>query len=72
MRALIIVIGLALVACGLAIVLGHLGLPDTHEIVKIGSFTATLTRQRPIPAWLGGVTVLTGIVIAWLGTRYGR
>lgn len=72
MRLAIIVLGVLLVALGAAIGFGHLHLPDEQEFVKVGEFTASLTRERPIPPWLGAVTALTGLAIAWLGTKYRR
>ena len=72
MRLVIIALGVALIALGAAIGFGHLHDPREQEIVKVGQFSASLTRERPIPAWLGAVTALTGLAIAWLGTKYRR
>lgn len=72
MRLVIIVLGVVLIAAGAAIGFGRLHYPDEKELVKVGGLTATLTRERPIPPWLGGVTALTGLAIALLGTRYRR
>ena len=72
MRLAIMVLGVLLVALGAVIFFGHLQYPDEHEFVKLGDLTASLTRERPIPPWLGAVTALTGLVIAWLGTKYRR
>jgi hypothetical protein len=70
MRIAIIVLGVILIGLGAAIWLGKIGLPSEHETVKVGGISATLTRDREIPPWLGIYTALTGLAIALLGTRY--
>lgn len=72
MRVALIVLGLILVGCGVAIWFGRISYPTEHDVVKIGNLSATLTRERPIPQWLGGVTTLTGLIITALGTRFRR
>jgi hypothetical protein len=72
MRYVLIVLGLILIGAGLAIWFGRVSYPDEKDVVKIGSLSATLTRERPIPQWLGGVTGLTGLAIALLGLKYRR
>jgi hypothetical protein len=72
MRAAIFVIGLLLIGAGAAIGFGNFRYPDETSVVKVGNLSATLTRERPIPHWLGAVTALTGLLIVGLGTRYRR
>ncbi len=72
MRYVLTVLGLLLIGAGVAIWFGRLSYPDEHDTIKVGNYTASLTRQRPIPQWLGGVTALTGLAIALLGTKYRR
>ena len=72
MRIVIFVIGVLLIGAGAAIWFGQLRYPTEHEMIKVGGLETRLTRERPIPQWLGGVTVLTGLTIVFLGTRYRR
>lgn len=72
MRAALIVLGLILIGAGVAIWFGRIDYPTEHDVVKVGNLSATLTRERPVPQWLGGLTALTGVLIAALGTRYRR
>lgn len=72
MRYVLTVLGLLLIGTGIAILFGRLSYPDEHDKVKVGNYVATLTRERPIPQWLGGVTALTGLAIALLGQKYRR
>jgi len=72
MRYVLIVLGVVMIGGGAAIWFGRLSYPDEKEIVKVGSLSATLTRERPIPQWLGAVTALTGLAIAALATKYRR
>jgi hypothetical protein len=71
-RVALIVLGLVLIGAGAAIWFGLINYPSEHEVVKVGNMSAMLTRERPVPQWLGGVTALTGLLIAALGTRYRR
>lgn len=70
MRVALIVLGLILIGSGIAICFGRINYPTEHDVVKVGNLSATLTRERPVPQWLGGVTALTGLIIVVLGTRY--
>jgi hypothetical protein len=72
MRIALIALGLILIGVGIAIGSGRIDYPTEHDVVKIGNLSATLTSERPVPQWLGGVTALTGLIIAALGTRYRR
>jgi hypothetical protein len=72
MRVGLIVLGLVLIGTGVAIWFGWISYPTEHEVVKVGNLSAMLSRERPVPQWLGGVTALTGLLIAALGTRYRR
>jgi len=72
MRVVFIALGVLLIGAGGAIGSQLVSYPSEHEVVKIGNMSAALTRERPIPLWLGGVTALTGLIIVVLGTRYRR
>jgi len=72
MRIAIIVLGILLIGAGAVMGFGKLSYTDQKEEVKVGAFSATLTQERPIPAWLGAVTALTGVAIALLGTKYRK
>ena len=72
MRFVLIALGVLLIGAGGAIALQLVSYPTEHEVVKVGNMSASMTRERPIPLWLGGVTALTGLIIVGLGTRYRR
>ena len=72
MRVAIIFLGLVLIGAGAAIWFGRINYPAEHEIIKVGSTSAMLTREWPVPQWLGGGTALTGLLIAALGSKYRR
>ena len=72
MRIVIFVVGMLLIGAGAAIWFRQLSYPAEHETIKVGGLSASLTRERPVPQWLGGLTVLTGLAIVVLGTRYRR
>jgi len=72
MRIVIFVIGVLLIGAGAAIWFGQLRYPTEHEMIKVGGLETRLTRERPIPQWLGGCTLLTGLAIVLLATKYRR
>ena len=72
MRYVLILLGLLLIGSGVAIWFGRISCPDRHETVTVGNYSASLTEQRPIPQWLGGMTVLTGLAITLLAVKYRR
>jgi hypothetical protein len=72
MRYVLVVLGAILIGGGVAIWFGKISYPTEHDVVTVGKLKATLTRERPIPQWLGAVTALTGLAIALLGTKYRR
>jgi len=70
MRSVLILLGVILVGAGVAIWFGRFRYPDEHQVIQVAALKATLTRERPIPQWLGAVTALTGVAIALLGAKY--
>lgn len=62
MRALLIVVGLVLIAAGIWIVSGQATYKQTDTVVQLGPVKATATHDKTIPSWAG----IAGIVIGGL------
>jgi hypothetical protein len=70
MRGVLIVIGLILIVGGVAAFFGKLDYPHDKEVAKIGNISATISQDKVVPPWAGGIAVLAGIgLIAAGGMR---
>jgi hypothetical protein len=56
-----LVIGLILIVGGVAAWFGKIEYPHTKEVAKIGDISATVTRDKGVPQWAGGLAVLIGL-----------
>ena len=64
MRAILIVLGLALLAGGLWVLIGHGSYSQTDTLVQIGSAKLTATHDKTIPSWLGIGGIVAGLLLA--------
>ena len=64
MRHLLILVGLALLAGGLWVVLGHGSYQSTETLVQLGNAKLTATHDKPIPPWLGITAIVVGALLA--------
>ena len=66
MRPLVLV-GVILAALGAFVLLRGATYPKHHDVVKVGDLKATVTDQKPIPTWVGGVALIGGLVLIGAG-----
>ncbi|MFK2892340.1 hypothetical protein [Dyella flagellata] len=64
MRAILIVLGLVLLAGGLWVVFGHGSYSQTDTLVQIGSAKLTATHDKAIPSWMGIGGIVVGALLA--------
>ncbi|RDI97277.1 hypothetical protein DVT68_18175 [Dyella solisilvae] len=64
MRAVLIILGLAVLAAGVWVALGHGSYQATDTLVQIGSAKITATHDKAIPSWMGIVGIAVGAVLA--------
>jgi hypothetical protein len=64
MRAILLIVGIALLVGGLWVVFGHGGYSQTDTLFQIGSAKVTATHQKAIPEWLGIAGIVVGALIA--------
>ena len=61
MRIGLIIAGLVLIIAGAAAWMGEFEYTKDKEVAKIGSLSATISTDRTVPQWAGGIAVLVGI-----------
>lgn len=64
MRAVLILLGLALLAGGVWVLVGNGSYQTTDTLVQIGSAKITATHDKAIPQWAGIAGVVVGAVLA--------
>jgi hypothetical protein len=71
MRAILIIIGIALLAGGLWVVFGHGSYTETDTVFQLGSAKLTATHNKAIPEWLGIAGIVVGALLA-LGGLFSK
>jgi hypothetical protein len=61
MRIGLIIAGLVLIIAGAAAWMGEFEYTKDKEVAKIGSLSATVSTDKTVPQWAGGIAVLVGI-----------
>jgi hypothetical protein len=64
MRAILILVGLALLVGGVWVVFGHASYTQTDTLFQLGSAKFTATHREAVPAWLGVAGIAVGALLA--------
>ncbi|TBR36732.1 MULTISPECIES: hypothetical protein [Dyella] len=64
MRALLIIIGLVLVAGGIWVLAGQASYQQTDTLVQLGSAKITATHDKAVPNWAGVAALVVGGLVA--------
>jgi hypothetical protein len=64
MRAVLILLGLALLAGGIWMLFGNGSYQTTDTLVQIGSAKLTATHDKAFPQWVGIAAAVVGAVLA--------
>ena len=64
MRAVLILIGLVLLAAGVWVVFGNASYQTTDTLVQIGQAKITATHSKAVPMWMGVAGMVVGVVLA--------
>ncbi len=67
MRGAMLVIGLILIIGGAAAFFGKLEYPHEKEVAKIGNLSATVSQDKTVPQWAGGIAALVGLGLVAAG-----
>jgi hypothetical protein len=67
MRGAMLVIGLILIIGGAAAFFGKLEYPHDKEVAKIGNLSATVSQDKTVPQWAGGIAALVGLGLVAAG-----
>ena len=72
MKTVLLIVGVLLLAFGVASTLGLLEFTDRKEVLKIGEFEASVERQRSLPPWAGIVAIVVGTALVVGGAMRKR
>jgi len=67
MRGAMIAIGLILIVGGVAGFFGMIEYPHDKEVAKIGNISATVSQDKTVPQWAGGIAALVGLGLVAAG-----
>lgn len=62
------ILGIVLVGLGAFILLRGLSYGSGRSVVRVGDFQASVEEQRAIPAWVGGVALVAGLLLVGAGS----
>lgn len=65
----IALIGILLLAVGAFILFRGASYKSKDEVLKVGDLKASVEQKHAVPAWVGGVAVVAGIVLLASGMR---
>jgi hypothetical protein len=68
MKAMLIA-GVVLVVLGLFILIRGLNYDSRRSVVRVGGIEASVEERRAVPMWVGGVVLLSGLILAGVGLR---
>jgi hypothetical protein len=71
MRAILVLVGLALLVGGLWVVFGHGGYTETDTVFQFGSAKLTATHHKAFPEWMGMAGIAVGALLA-LGGMFSK
>jgi hypothetical protein len=72
MRGAFMAIGLLLLVGGAIAFFGVIEYPQSEHVLKIGGVTASVTHEKTVPQWIGGVAALVGIGLLLAGAASRR
>lgn len=61
--------GIVLVVLGAFIVFQGVSFGSQRNVMKVGDLQVSAEEQRTIPAWVGGVAIVGGVLLAAGGAR---
>jgi drug/metabolite transporter (DMT)-like permease len=57
------VLGVVLILGGIFLFVRGVNYTSNRSLLEVGDFKATFEEKRPIPPWVGGLAVGTGVVL---------
>jgi hypothetical protein len=64
--------GIAIAGLGVFIMIRGLSYDSQRSVVRVGDFRASVEERRVVPAWVGGLAILGGLVLVGVGVRRQR
>jgi len=64
--------GIVLIVLGAFIVFQGLSYGSQRNVMRVGDLQVSAEEQRAVPAWVGGVAIIGGVLLAVGGARRRR
>ena len=65
----IAIAGLVLAALGLFLLVRGVTYKSKESLLEVGEFRAEVQTRKPVPAWIGGVTLAVGVGMVVAGMK---
>ena len=65
-------VGIALVCLGAFVLILGLRYGTQRSVMRVGDFQASIEGQRTVPAWVGGVAIVGGLLLVGVSVRRPR
>jgi drug/metabolite transporter (DMT)-like permease len=66
----IVIVGIVLAVFGAVIVFtGGFGFGSQRSVMRVGDLQVSAEEQRVVPAWVGGVAIVGGLLLVGTGVR---
>jgi uncharacterized membrane protein len=62
-------IGIILVAIGAFVVFRGASYSSREDVLQVGDVKATVESKKAVPAWVGGVAIVAGVVLLAAGMK---
>ncbi len=63
------IVGAILIAAGLFVFIKSPSYTSEKSMIKIGDVEAKVSQQQPVPPWVGGAALATGVILLVAGAR---
>ncbi len=60
MRALLIIVGIIVIALGVATIMGEFNFEKKDEVAKVGDVSLSATHDKTVPQWAGILGIVVG------------
>lgn len=64
-------VGTGLIILGAIVLVRGISYKSEEAAVRVGEFEAKVEARRTVPAWVGGVAIVAGLVIIGAGMKRG-
>jgi hypothetical protein len=62
-------VGILLLAVGAFILFRGMTYKDKEEVLQVGELEASVEQKRAVPTWVGGLSIVAGVVLLAAGMK---